>query len=170
MATAAKKITDTMAAQAATFNADAKTAANDMMAQGKAAFEQASVKSREIVEKGVKSVEELTEFAKGNVEALVASNKAAVAGFEAAAQTATEFAKASVEKATVAAKTMTAAKTPNEFFQVSNDFAKAQFDATVAEMSKNTETMMKMMGDVFAPLSNRVAIAADKMKSSMIVR
>ena len=62
---------------------------------------------------------------------------------------------------------MTTVKTPNEFMQLQSDFAKTQFDAAVAEMSKLSETLVKLAGEVFEPMQNRMALATDKMKSAM---
>ena len=38
------------------------------------------------------------------------------------------------------------------------------FDTLVAETSKSTEMLLKLANDVAQPLSNRAAIAVDKMK------
>ena len=160
MTTASKteKTIDTMKAQAQT-----------MVDQGKATLEQAATRAREAMDKSVKSMEELNEFNRGNVEAFVQAGKTAAQGFEKLAQGAVEFSKKSLEEGTAAVRTMTAAKTPNEFFAASNHYAKSYFDNFVAEMSRVTETSMKLMGEVFEPLSNRAALAADKIKSVAVV-
>jgi phasin family protein len=161
MATAAKteKVTEST-----------KAAAQTAMDQGKAAFEQAGARAREAMDRGVKSIEELNEFGRGNVEALVEAGKAAAQGFEKLAQGAVEFSKKNLEEGTAAVRTLTAAKTPNEFFAASNEYAKSYFDGLVAEMSRVTETSLKVMGEVFEPLSNRAALAADKIKTAAVVR
>ena len=140
-----------------------KTQTETFVSQGKAAYEQATTRAKDAYEKGQKTVADMTDFAKGNVEALVASNKAAVAGFETMAQNSAEFAKTSMEKTVAVVKTLAASKSPNEFISTHNEFAKAQFDAAVAEMSKASETLLKVLGEVFEPLSNRMALAADKV-------
>lgn len=166
-AVTAKEIS--MATKAETINETLKTTATKAVEQGKAAFEQASAKAREAVEKGVAALEELNEFNRGNVEALVASGKAAAAGFETFAQKATELSKKQVEDTTAVVKTLAAAKTPNEFFQAHNEYAKAQFDFAVGEMSRGAETMLKVMGEVFEPISNRVSLAVDKFAKAATV-
>jgi len=142
------------------------TAAESAMTSGKAAMEQITAKSREAVEHSMKSLDEMTEMARGNVEALLASARAASAGIESIANHISEVSKKSFEDASTAMKAMTSAKTPNEMMQLQSDFAKAQFDSSVAEMSKLTEMMMKLAGEVFEPVQNRVAIATDKVKST----
>jgi len=147
-----------------------KIQAQAAMEQGKAAFEQAATRTREAMDRGVKSLEEMNEFARGNVEAMVQAGKAAAKGFETLAQGAVEFSKKSLEESTAAVRTLTAAKTPNEFFAASNDYAKSYFDNVVAEMSRVTETSLKVMGEVFEPLQNRAALAADRLKSANVAR
>lgn len=161
MATATKteKTADTATAQA-----------QPVIDQGKAAFEQAATRTREVIDRGVKSIEEINEFNRGNVEALVQAGKAAAQGFEKLAQGAVEFSKKNLEEGSAAVRTMAAAKTPNEFFAAQNEFAKSYFDGLVAEMSRVTETSLKVIGEVVEPLSNRAALAADRIKSAAATR
>ena len=151
MATKAKDINETMTAQAQT-----------VINNGRAAFERAAERARETMDQGVKAFDEINSYARGNVEAVVAAGRAAAQGFETIAQTATEFSRKSFEDGTAALRTLSAAKTPNEFFQAQNDFAKTQFDNVVAEMSRLSETTLKVMGEVFEPLSSRMAVAVDR--------
>lgn len=136
-----------------------------VMATGKATFEQVATKSREAIEHGMKSVDEMAGMARGNVEAMLASSRAATSGIEAIAREVADFSRKTFEETTAAARAMTTVKTPNELMQLQNDFAKTQFDAAVAEMSKLSETMVKLMGEVFEPMQARAAVATDKMKS-----
>jgi phasin family protein len=48
-----------------------------------------------------------------------------------------------------------------------NEFAKAQFDKAVANMSHFSETWMKLAGDVVQPISSRMAVAAETVKKSI---
>jgi phasin family protein len=148
----------------------AKTQAQTMMDQGKATLEQAATRARETMDRSVKSIEEFNDFNRGNIEALVQAGKAAAQGFEKLAQGAVEYSKKSLEEGTAAVRTLSAAKTPNEFFAAQNEYAKSYFDNLVAEMSRVTETSLKVMGEVFEPLSNRAALAADRIKSAAVAR
>ena len=94
----------------------------------------------------------LAEYRRGNVEAL--------------GQEAAEYAKTSFESATEAAKTLAAAKSPTEFMKLQGDYARTAFDTMIAEGSRSTERMLKMFGEFAQPISNRVAVATDKMKIS----
>lgn len=141
------------------------TSAEAAMTSGKAAMEQVAAKSKEAVEQSMKSLDEMTDMARGNVEALLAAARAATTGMETIATHVAEVSRKSFEEATAVAKAMTGAKTPNELMQLQSDFAKTQFDSAVAEMSKLTEMLVKLGGEVFEPVQNRIAIATDKVKT-----
>jgi phasin family protein len=159
--TSPEKIAETIKAGATQMTNSAEAA----MTSGKAAMEQITAKSKEAVEHSMKSVDEMTDMARGNVEAMLAASRAASTGIETIVAHVSEMSKKSFEEASAIAKSMTAAKTPNEMMQLQSDFAKAQYDSAVAEFSKLTEMMVKLSGEVMEPMQNRVAIATDKMKS-----
>jgi len=123
-------------------------------------------RAKSAMEKTGKIAEEMTDFAKGNVEALVESSRIAAKGFESLGQDAAEFGRKSFESATANFKTLATVKSPTEFFKLQSDFLRQSFDSIVAEASKGTETMLKLAGDAAQPLSNRVAVATDKVKTA----
>ena len=129
--------------------------AGDLGEQAKGAFE-----------KSAKMVEEMTAFGKGNIEAIVESSKIAAKSVETLGQDAAAYAKTSFESATEAAKTLAAAKSPTEFFKLQSDYARTAFDSLIAEGSRSTERMLKIYGEIAQPISNRVAVATDKLKIS----
>ncbi len=156
---------DAMKNGAEAMKASIHTTTESAMSQGKAAFDQVASKSREAIEHGMKQVDEFAGLARGNVEAMLASSRAAAQGIEAIAREVADFSRKSFEETTAAARAMTTVKTPNELLQLQNDFAKTQFDAAVSEMSKLSETMVKLMGEVFEPMQARAAVATDKLKA-----
>ncbi|PZU06354.1 MAG: hypothetical protein DI605_19510 [Sphingomonas sp.] len=119
-------------------------------------------------EKSSKLGEELVEFTKGNVEAIVASARVAAKGGESLGQDAAEYGKKSFESAMATFKSFAAVKSPTELFQLQSDFAKSSFDSAVAEASKFSESVMKLAGDVAQPLSTRYALAAEKIKAATL--
>lgn len=119
-------------------------------------------------EKTAKAGEELTEFTKGNVEALAASAKTAAKGAESLGQEMADYGKKSFETATATFKSLAGVKTPTEAFQIQSDYAKSAFDSAVAEASKLSEAWLKLAGDVFQPISSRYALAAEKIKSASL--
>ena len=114
-------------------------------------------------EKGTETLGEATEFAKGNVEALVESGKIFAAGAQDLGKSYVEEAKGAYETLTADLKEMAAIKSPTELFQLQGKIARRNFDAFVAASSKNTEALVKLASDSFAPLSGRVNVAAEKL-------
>ncbi len=142
-------------------------AAAEAVEQARAGFEQMNGKVRDMMEKNMKSMTEMTDFAKGNVEALIDSAKAAAAGAETLTSHFVESSKKHIEEAQAAMKSMTSAKSPDELISAQQEYAKAQFDKAVANWSHMSETWMKLASEVVQPLSNRVALATDHMKKAM---
>jgi phasin family protein len=129
---------------------------------------EAQAQAESAVEKGTKAFAEASDFAKGNVEALVASGRAAAKGAEALAQDAAEFGRKSLESATTAFRGLSTAKSPTELFKLQSEFAKSSFDASVAQASKTSEALIKIMGEMFEPLSSRATLAVDKARSAAL--
>jgi phasin family protein len=142
----------------------AKTFAKD--AQGKATemFNDFNARTKAAVERSTKLVEDMNEFNKGNIEALVESGRVAAKAAETLGQQAAETARKNFEHTTAALKSFSSVKTPTEFFQLQSDYARNAFDAMIADASKNSEAFLKLAGDVFQPISNRFAVAAEKIK------
>lgn len=171
VATVIAPVTETVAAVAEQAPAEIKkevTKMNDTIKdaaeKGQAYFAEFSAKAKAAAEKSAKAFEEMNEFGKGNVEALVESGKIAAKGFEALGQGYADYARKQFEGTTAALKGFAAVKSPTEFFKLHSDYVRGQFDSFVAESSKNTEAMLKLAGDVAKPISNRVALAAEKIK------
>lgn len=166
MATAFETSQETVKNTVAQLNSSAEAA----LESSKEAMEQMTAKSKEAIETSMKSMDEMADLARGNVEAVIASARAATTGLEKVAAHMTETSRKSFEEMTAVAKSVAAAKTPNELMQLQSDYAKAQFDTVVADFSKMTEMMMKISGDIFEPMQNRMAIAADKMKDAINIK
>jgi phasin family protein len=131
-----------------------------------ALFGDASERAKASYEKGVKMTEEFTEFQKGNVEAIVESGKLAAKAAETLGQEAADYARKSFENNTAAFKTFASAKSPTEFFKLQGDYMKSALESAVAESTKVTEAWLKLAGDVAQPLSNRFAVAVEKVKAN----
>jgi phasin family protein len=143
-----------------------KTFAQDAQNRTTAMFQDVNARAKSAMERSTKLFEELNEFNKGNIEALVESSRVAAKAAEQLGQQAAETARKNFENATQAMKSFASVKTPTEFFQLQSDYARTAFDQMIAETSKNSETMLKLAGDVFQPISNRFAVAAEKIKQA----
>lgn len=129
------------------------------------AFAEMSEKAKVGVEKSSKTFEELSEIAKGNVEAFVESGKIASKGVESMGHGAAEYGRMTFEKASAAMKSMAAVKSPAEFFQLQSELLSSSFDAFAKEAAKNSEAMLKLAGDVAQPISTRVSVVTEKVRS-----
>lgn len=129
------------------------------------AFSEISEKAKTGVEKSTKALEELGELAKGNVEALVESGRIASKGIESLGQDAAEFGRLNFEKASAAMKNLAAVKSPAEFFQMQSELLTGAFDSFAKESAKQSEALLKLAGEVAQPISTRVSVVTEKVRS-----
>jgi phasin family protein len=155
-----QKGTDFMATAADT----TKIAAEKVQAM----FTDINDRAKTAFEKSAKLGEEVAELTKGNVEAVIASTKVAAKGAETLTHEISDYSKKSLESATAAMKSFAAVKSPTELFQLQSEFAKTAFDTAVSEASKMSETWMKLANEVAQPISNRYAVAVEKMKAAVL--
>lgn len=148
--------------------ATAATTPNEAAEKAQALFSDFSNRFKTAFEKSTKLSEELVDFTKGNVEAVIASARVAAKAGEAFGQEAAEYGKKNLESATSAFKSFATVKSPTELFQLQSEFAKASFDNAVAEASRVSEAWLKIAGDIAQPISNRYALAAEKIKSASL--
>jgi len=128
---------------------------SDMQSRAQTAYE----KSSEITG-------EVSEFAKGNVEAVVEAGKLFASGMQDLSKTYVEDAKAAYETATADIKDIAGIKSPSELFQLQSKLTRRNFDAMMAFGSKQTETMLKLANESFAPISSRMSVAAEKISKA----
>jgi phasin family protein len=121
--------------------------------------------AQDAMSKGKQTFEEMTAFGQGNVEAMVESTRVAVKGVEAMAQARAAFAKQSFEATIATFKSMTEVRTPTDFFKLQGDYLRNSMDALVAETSRSTEATLKLVGEIAQPIQNRVALAAEKVRT-----
>lgn len=142
-----------------------KKLTDEAKAKLESAFGEFSQKAKAGVEKSTKALGELSDITKGNVEAFVESGKIAAKGVEAMGQDAAEYGRKSFEKATATMKSFASVKSPTEFFQLQSELLSSSFDAFAKETAKNSEAMLKLAGDVAQPISTRVSLVTEKVKS-----
>lgn len=143
----------------------AKSFAEEAKTRMQSAFSEANDKAKAALEKSSKAFEELGELTKGNLEAVVESSKIAAKGVESLGQEAADFSRKSFEKTSATMKSFAAVKSPAEFFQLQSDLLSATLDSFASAASKNSEAFLKLASDVSQPISNRVSVVTEKMKS-----
>lgn len=142
-----------------------KKFAEEAKAKIETAYADFNEKAKANVEKSTKALEEVSDLAKGNVEALVESGKIVAKGFETIGQDAVDYGRRSFEKATASIKSFSTAKTPTEFFQLQSQFLSSSFDDFTKEAARSGEAFLKLAGEVAQPLTARVTVVTDKVKT-----
>jgi phasin family protein len=132
------------------------------------AVTQAQAKAKAAFEKSKTVLGEVTEFTKGNVEAVVASSKILAEGVQGIGSELAAESRTAFEAMTGDIKELAAAKSPTDFFKLQGDMVRKNFDTAVAYSSKNSEAMLKLFSDSFAPISGRMSLAMEKARSVSI--
>ena len=143
----------------------AKTYAEEAKTRMQSAFTEMNEKTKAAMEKSSKAFEELGELTRGNLEAMVESSKIAAKGMESMSQEAAEFGRKSFEKSSATMKSFASIKSPAEFFQLQSELFSQTMDSFASEASKNSEKMLKLVSDISQPISNRVSVVTEKVKS-----
>ena len=125
----------------------------------------ANERGQELVKKSQKVAEELADLARANVEAVVEAGRVATEGARTIGQNVVAKQRDGFEQAADAVRTLAEAKSPTEYLQIQGDFARASFDRAVAETSKLTESLVKLAGEAFQPLSNRATANAERFNT-----
>jgi phasin family protein len=128
-------------------------------------FADANERGQEIVQRSQKVAEELADLARANVEAIVEAGRVASEGARSIGQDVVASSRDGVEKTADAIRSLAEAKSPTEYLQLQSEFARASFDRAVAESSKLTESLVKLAGEAFQPLSNRATANAERFNT-----
>ena len=128
-------------------------------------FAEANERGQEAVKRSQKVAEELADLARANVEALVESGRVAVEGARSIGQDVVATSRDGVEQAAGAIRSLAEAKSPTEYMQLQSEFARQSFDRAVAETSKLTESLVKLAGEAFQPLSSRATANAERFNT-----
>ena len=158
-AAAAKQRTETVTKNA--FNFDAVPA----FAPFQTIFAEANERGQDLVKRSQKVAEELADLARANVEAVVEAGRVATEGARTIGQDVVAKQRDGFEQAADAIRSLAEAKSPTEYLQLQGDFARASFDRAVAESSKLTESLVKLAGEAFQPLSNRASANAERFNT-----
>ena len=128
-------------------------------------FADANERGQDFAKRGQKVAEELADLARANVEAVVEAGRVASEGARSIGQDVVAKQRDGFEQAADAIRSLAEAKSPTEYLQLQGDFARASFDRAIAESSKLTESLVKLAGEAFQPLSNRAAANAERFNT-----
>ena len=138
----------------------------DITATAKDVFADVQTRAKTAFAKTGEFTAEATEFTKANVEAVVESGKIFVTGAQELLKDNIETGKTVIETVTEDAKKVAAVKSPTELMQLQAEIARRNFDALVSYGSKRTEAWVKLTNEAFAPISNRVSVAVEKVSKA----
>lgn len=128
-------------------------------------FANAGERSQDVAKRSQKVAQELADIARANVEAVVEATRVATEGARSIGQDAVARGREGAEQAADAIRSLAEAKSPTEFVQLQSELAKTSFDRMVAESSRWTESMVKLAGKAFQPLSNRATANAERFNN-----
>ena len=128
-------------------------------------FADANERGQELTKRSQKVAEELADLARANVEAIVEAGRVASEGARLIGQDVVASSRDGVEKTADAIRSLAEAKSPTEYLQLQSDFARQSFDRAVAESSKLAESLVKLAGEAFQPLSNRATANAERFNT-----
>lgn len=128
-------------------------------------------KSIDLTRKGMdnaaKSYGEFTQLQQDMVEAMMASSFAATRGMQSVSERVFALMGASADAQGAALRAVSEAKSPKEAFDISNSHMSGQYDSVVAEMSKLSEAVMRMLHEVSDPISSSMSVAIDRMSKPL---
>ena len=122
-------------------------------------------RGQDVAQRGQKVAEQFAEATRANVEAIVEAGRVAASGVRTISQDVVATSRDGVEQAADAIRSLAEAKSPTEYMQRQSEIARASFDRMVAESSRLTETMVKLAGEAFQPLSNRASANAERFNN-----
>jgi hypothetical protein len=139
------------------------TAPGAIAERAKVLVDDFNTRTRAVLDKSAKIGEELSDVAKGNVEAIVASSHAVAEGAETLGRQAADYRKRRAEKAAAALSSLAAARTPAELLDVQSDYVRGSVNDAMAQTSLFGDLWARTARDAVEPLSSRYAVAAEKM-------
>jgi phasin family protein len=149
-----------------TIMAKTQNLTEDFTAKVKDALTDAQDRAKLAFEKTQALASEAGEMTKGNVEALVESGKVLAAGMQDLGKEYVAEAKTALETVQADFKELAAVKSPADFFKLQGEIMRRNFDAAVATGSKSSEKVVKIAGEAFAPIQNRVSLTIEKVKKA----
>ncbi len=127
----------------------------------KASMDHAKVEMKDGMEKAIKTTEKVTQFSKGNLEAVMKSGQILTSGLTDMSRLIAENARTGLEEAMSTFKAMASAKSVREALELQSSFAKARMEKVMSESGQLTEHSLKIAEQALAPISARVNAAVE---------
>lgn len=120
---------------------------------------------RENIDRGIAAMSEASAFGKENLEAWTASATAAQKGFETLMARSVAFSKAALENHMAASKALMTSKSVQEFTEKQGEYARASFDAYVAELTSVSDLVAGVAKETIAPINERMSAMGQIMQN-----
>lgn len=133
---------------------------------GAAAFEKlfadVAERSEEAVRRSRKAAEEFADIARSNVDAFVEAGKIATSGAQSIGQQMLAKSRDNIDHAANTVRALAEAKTPADVLQVQSEYVRGTFDRLVEETGTLTESLVKVAGEAFEPISTRASLNVER--------
>ena len=127
----------------------------------KEGMEQSQSTARDGVQKAMKTVEEMTAFAHGNLEAIARSNQIMAAGVQDMGQSLAAATRTAMDDVMGAFKAMASVRSLKDAMELQSNLVRASLDRAVSHASEMTDSGRKLSEQAFAPISARLSVAAE---------
>jgi len=125
-------------------------------------FSDAAERGEEAVKRSRKAAEQFADLYRGNIDAFVEASKIAATGAQSIGQSMVAKGRDSVEETANTVRSFAEAKSPTELLQLQSEYARSAFDRFVEDSSNLTESLVKLAGEAFQPLSNRASANVER--------
>lgn len=132
----------------------------------KKVFSETQDKAKQTFDKTAAMLGEYGEFTKGNVEALVESGKILATGLQGMGTEMVAEGRTAFETMTSDVKELASVKSPTDFVKLQTEIMRRNIDSAVTYGSKNSEAMLKLANEAFAPISGRFSLAMEKIRKA----
>ena len=112
-------------------------------------------RSEDMAKRSRKAAEELADMTRANIDAFVEAGRIASSGAQSLSQKVIAKGRDNAEQAANTVRSMAEAKNPADLLQLQAEFVRGAFDRFVSDSSNLTESMVKLAGEAFQPISNR---------------
>jgi hypothetical protein len=113
------------------------------------------------------AVEDVVEFGKGNVEAVVKANQIFVAGLQDIGKVAVANAQAAIEEGMATARAMAGVKSVKEAVDLQGAFLRTAMEKAFASAVATQQSSLKLAETAFAPVADRAKLAMEKFSKPL---
>ena len=114
-----------------------------------------------VMEQTMKTAEEFMSFGQGNVEAMMRAGQIWATGMQDMSKNLAATAQSQLDQTVSTWKALAGVKSIKEAIDLQSTLARTSLEAAVAETSKLTDASMKLAGQSFAPITERVSLAVE---------